>query len=98
MTETADHTTTPLLLGQPVKSVLQFNLTVLLDFLKEHQDEQAQLQITCPYQGVPLPYVDINLGPSLGIDGKLEFSYELSVAFIKYVNLRGNDGEACKGI
>jgi hypothetical protein len=94
MTETADHANTPLLSGQPVNSVLQFNLTVLLDFLKEHQDGRAPLQITCPYQGVPLPYVDINLGSSLGIDGKLEFSYELSVAFIKYVNLRGNGREA----
>ncbi|KAI0571624.1 hypothetical protein Alg215_10286 [Pyrenophora tritici-repentis] len=53
--ETADSATTPLLLGQPEKSVLQFNFKVLLDFLKEHQDGQTQLQITCPYQGVPLP-------------------------------------------
>jgi hypothetical protein len=32
----------------------------------------------CPHQGVPLPYVEID-------SGRIEFSYELSAAFIKFI-------------
>lgn len=39
----------------------------------------------CSYKGVLLPYVKINLNSLLRWNGKIEFSYELSTAFIKHI-------------
>ncbi|PSN58862.1 hypothetical protein BS50DRAFT_682575 [Corynespora cassiicola Philippines] len=71
--------------GQPERSVLKFNFEDLLNFLGKEQDEKSELEMVCSFKGAPLPYIDINLNTALGWKGKLEFSYELSTAFIKYI-------------
>jgi hypothetical protein len=74
------------LLGQPARSTLPFHFTDLLDFMGGRQDGQSRLQMICPFEGAPLPYIELDLGS--GVKGRLEFSYEESVAFIKFISTR----------
>jgi hypothetical protein len=76
------------LLGQPEKSILPVQFTELLEFLSIRQDDQAQLQMICPYEGAPLPYIELALGSAPGVKSKFEFSYEESAAFVKFISLR----------
>jgi hypothetical protein len=73
---------------QPEKSKLHFHFTELLEFLSRRQDGQAELQMICPFEGTPLPYVELDLGSEPGVKCKLEFSYEESAALIKFINFR----------
>jgi hypothetical protein len=72
--------------GQPEKSILPFHFADLLEFLSRRQDGQAQLQMICPFEGSPLPYVDLGSAP--GVKIKFEFSWEESAAFVKFIGDR----------
>lgn len=57
---------------------------VLLSFLQQHQDSHPNLQMVCPWGGVPLPSIDITLEPTLGLSVKIELSLRLCEALIQY--------------
>jgi hypothetical protein len=73
---------------QPEKSFLPFRFTELLEFLSGRQDGQAELQMVCPFQGAPLPYIELDLGSAPGVKSKFLFSYEESAAFVNFISLR----------
>ena len=66
-------------------SVLDLKFTDLLSFLQQYKASHLNLQITCPYIGMPLPSIDINLEPTLGLNVKVEFSLQLSEVLFQYM-------------
>ena len=62
---------------------LPLNLTQLLNFLGRYQANCPKLQMNCPLFGVPLPYIDIDLDSSVGLNAKIEFSLRLTEAFMR---------------
>ncbi|KAI9780729.1 MAG: hypothetical protein M1816_002682 [Peltula sp. TS41687] len=70
---------------QPDESILDLKLTDLLSFLQQYQTSCPSLQITCPWAGVPLPSVVMNLDSSLGLNAKLELSAPLTAELMKYI-------------
>ena len=65
--------------------VLHMKLSDLLNFFQQHDTTQIELQMKCNFLGMPLPYIDINEGSTLGLDGRLEFSLRLSEALLQYM-------------
>lgn len=69
-------------------TVLDFQLKCLLDFLSQKAAQNPvskDHRMVCPWDGVPLPSVDIMLGLSPGSRATLQLSHELSMEFIKYM-------------
>jgi len=73
--------------GQSSETVLNLKFTDLLGFLQQHGSSHASLQMTCPFSGVPLPSIYIDLESTLGLSGKLEFSIRLSEALVQYMRV-----------
>ena len=55
----------------------------LLVFLQEYESTWSEVVVTCPWNGVPLPYIDVE---SAGLNGKLELSVEMTLALIHFLN------------
>lgn len=66
-------------------AVLDLKFTDLLSFLQQYEASHPNLQMTCPYIGVPLPSIDIDLEPTLGLSVKVEFSLQSSKALLQYM-------------
>jgi hypothetical protein len=73
------------LVDQPPQSILNLKITHLLGFLGQYQAICPNLQMICPWDGVPLPSIDIKLGTPAGLDAKIELSVQLSKALIQYM-------------
>ncbi|KAF2158774.1 hypothetical protein M409DRAFT_61362 [Zasmidium cellare ATCC 36951] len=82
--QTVHRTTSDTALTSP-GPVLDFKLSDLLTFLEQHGVGDVDLRMRCTYAGHPLPFIDINEGPTIGLSGKLEFSLQLSEALLKFV-------------
>jgi hypothetical protein len=70
---------------QPDESVVSFELINILDFLQQYKASCPKLRMTCPWDGIPLPFIDAELDLSLGLKTKIELSHELGARFIKYI-------------
>ena len=66
-------------------SILDLKFTDLLNFLQQYKASHLNLQMTCPYIGVLLPPIDINLELTFGLSVKVEFSLQLSEALLQYM-------------
>lgn len=69
----------------PSGQVLNLTLSSLLSFLQQYQANDVNLEMRCPYIGVPLPSIEIGLGSTLGLSGTLQFSLRLSELLIQYM-------------
>ena len=75
----------------PPQSVVDIGLKDLLNFLQQHETENPKLRMMCPWNGVPLPSIDITPGASRGFSGKIELSVQWTLALMQYVDsARGN--------
>jgi hypothetical protein len=79
---------------QPDESVVDFEFIDILNFLQQYKASCPKLQMTCPWDGIPLPSIDAELESSLGLRTKIELSHELGARFIKYIRTSG--GTAAK--
>ena len=59
---------------QPQDTIVDLKITDLLGFLQQYQTSCSDLRMVCPPWGVPLPSIQINLYPSLGLTAKIELS------------------------
>ncbi|KAH7063260.1 hypothetical protein B0J12DRAFT_164270 [Macrophomina phaseolina] len=69
-------------------TVLDFEFKDLLGFLQRKEAATASsemLHMVCPWEGLPLPSIEIRLGSCAGFGAKVEFSHELSIEFIQYM-------------
>jgi hypothetical protein len=73
---------------QPDKSVVDLKLIDFSNFLRQYEASCPNLQMTCPWVGIPLPSIHIELDLSLGLSTKIEFSHELGTRFIEYIRSR----------
>ena len=67
------------------EEVLDFQLAELINFLKAYQSDDSNIHLVCPWDGVPLPFVELTLEPIRGLRAKMEFSLQSSEALIQYV-------------
>ena len=68
------------------QTVQEFDLVELLGFLQQQtvaSPARKKLRMVCPWNGIPLPSVEIDLGA--GMVAKTEFSQGFIVNFIKYM-------------
>ena len=73
------------LIHQPYESVVDLEIKDLLGFLHRHHANCPKLQMICPWFGIPLPSIEMELDSSLEWTAKLEFSIGLSDALMRYV-------------
>ncbi|KAM5462976.1 hypothetical protein MferCBS49748_006203 [Microsporum ferrugineum] len=71
--------------NQPSGQVLDLKLSDLLSFLQKCEVSNTDLKMRCPYIGIPLPHIELDLESTLGLSGKLQFSLQLSESLIQYM-------------
>ncbi|KAF1809593.1 hypothetical protein P152DRAFT_461276 [Eremomyces bilateralis CBS 781.70] len=62
-----------------------FDLKKLLSLVQKHQECSPNFWLECPWDGVPLPSINLVLDPTLGLTAKLELSLRLSEALMKHL-------------
>lgn len=71
-------------------SQLYLRITDLVRFLERFQDSCPELKMTCPWLGIPLPFIDMPLNPSNSVTAKIELSLQACEAMVQEVlALRG---------
>jgi hypothetical protein len=66
--------------------VLHLTFPLLIQYLQQHEDGLCDLQMICPWRGVPLPSIELALGSSMNARIKIELSLESSEELIRFVS------------
>ena len=65
---------------------MEVGLKNLLGFLQRHETGDPKLKMICPWNGIPLPSIDIMPGTSNVFNGKFEFFIQWNVALMQYAD------------
>lgn len=70
----------------PDQSVVDINLKDFLNFIQQHCANNPTLRMTCSWNGIPLPSINIIPGPHNQFGGRIELSIETAWALMQYAN------------
>jgi hypothetical protein len=73
----------PILPDPTPQSFIAIGFKDVLTFLLEYEANWPDQVVSCPWNGVPLPSIDVK---SAGLNGRLELSLEMTLALINFGN------------